>query len=169
MPKLYHEISMSLDGFIAGPNMSLEDPLGKGGERLHEWALGLESWRETHGRSGGRTGRDDELMREAVDPQRCGDHGQEHVRARSRPVGRRPWQGWWGDGPPFHKPVFVLAHEREPLQLSDTTFTFATDGPEAALERARDAADDKDMQIADGASVAQQYLQAGLHLRYRVS
>ena len=67
MGKLYHEISMSLDGFVAGPNTSLEQPLGEGGERLHEWATGLESWRESHGKSGGRSGRDDELMQESID------------------------------------------------------------------------------------------------------
>jgi dihydrofolate reductase len=164
MPKLYGEISMSLDGFITGPNVGPEQTLGAGGERLHEWATGLASWRESHGLEGGNTEQDDQVMREVI--------------ARSGAVimgknmfGPGPgaheaddsWQGWWGDDPPFRKPVFVLTHhERKPLQLGDTTFTFVTEGPEAALEQARSAAGDKDVQIAGGASAMQQYLGAGL-------
>ena len=163
MPKLYHEISMSLDGFVAGPNTSLEQPLGEGGERLHEWATGLESWRESHGKSGGRSGRDDELMQESIDRSGAVIMGKNMFGPGPGPWGDDPWQGWWGEDPPFHKSVFVLTHhEREPLRLSDTTFTFVTDGPESALEQARDAAGDKDVQIAGGASAAQQYLRAGL-------
>ena len=155
MPKLYHEITMSLDGFVAGPNTSLEQPLGEGGERLHEWATGLESWRESHGKSGGRSGRDDELMQESIDRGGAVIMGKNMFGPGPGPWGDDPWQGWWGEDPPFHKSVFVLTHhEREPLRLSDTTFTFVTDGPESALEQARDAAGDKDVQISGGASVA---------------
>jgi len=164
MPRFFLDISMSLDGFVAGPNATLEEPLGKGGERLHEWALRLASWRSQHGLEGGETGPDDELSREL------------QARVGAVVMGRRmfsggdgPWESdpnadaWWGDDPPFHVPVFVLTHhEREPVvKEGGTTFTFVTDGIESALEQARAAAEDSDVQLSGGASVAQQYLRAG--------
>ena len=164
MGKVYAEITVSLDGFVAGPNIDPEHPLGEGGEGLHEWALQLESWRASHGESGGRGGRDDEVMQESIARGGAVIMGKNMFGpGAGAPSDDGSWQGWWGDDPPFHKPVFVLTHhEREPLQLSDTTFTFVTDGPEAALELARGAAGDEDVQIAGGGSAIQQYLRAGL-------
>src|SRR3954470_3645772 len=164
MQKLTFEISMSLDGFVAGPNASLEEPLGGGGEQLHEWIFGLKSWREPHGLSGGESGPDADLIAESI-----ASTGATIMGRRMFSGGEGPWEddpkanGWWGDEPPFHHPVFVLTHHaREPLALTGTTFTFVTDGIESALAQAREAAGDKDVAIAGGADVAQQYLRAGL-------
>jgi dihydrofolate reductase len=163
MGKLYAEISISLDGYVAGPNIDPEQPLGEGGEGLHEWVTGLASWRASHGKSGGQTGPDDELAKELVARGGAVIMGKNMFGpGAGAPPDDGTWQGWWGDDPPFHKPVFVLTHQkREPLQLSDTTFTFVNDGPEAALELARDAAGAKDVQIAGGGSAIQQYLRGG--------
>ena len=156
MPRFFLDISMSLDGFVAGPDATLEEPLGVGGERLHDWVLRLASWRSMHGLEGGETGPDDELSREL------------QARVGAVVMGRRmfsggdgPWESdpnadaWWGDDPPFHVPVFVLTHhEREPVvKEGGTTFTFVTDGIESALEQARAAAEDSDVQLSGGASV----------------
>ena len=159
------EISVSLDGFVAGPNPSLEEPLGQGGEGLHEWALAAASWRESHGQTGGETGVDSDVIDESV--QRA---GATVMGRRMFSGGTGQWQadpranGWWGDEPPFRHPVFVLTHHpREPLEMQGgTTFTFVTDGIEAALEQARDSAEDKDVTVSGGASAIQQYLTAGL-------
>jgi dihydrofolate reductase len=156
---------MSLDGFVAGPNPSLEQPLGEGGDRLHEWMVGLESFRERHGLTGGTTNADSEILEESVSAT-----GATVMGRRMFSGGDGPWEddpnadGWWGDDPPFHQPVFVLTHHaREPVtKQGGTTFTFVTDGIEAALEDARAAAAEKDVLVAGGASVAQQYLRAGL-------
>ena len=141
MAELICDISMSLDGFGAGPDPSLEEPLGEGGDRLHQWAYDLETWRQPHGLSGGTSGNPDaEIVAETV------------ARAGATIMGRRmfgggdgpwdeSWRGWWGEEPPFHHPVFVLTHQpREPLVMEGTTFTFVTDGIESALEQARAAA-----------------------------
>jgi dihydrofolate reductase len=165
MARFFLNISMSLDGFVAGPNATLEQPLGEGGERLHDWVLRLASWREQHGLEGGETGPDDDLARAAR-----GRVGAEIMGRRMFSGGEGPWEddpnadAWWGDNPPFHVPVFVLTHhEREPVaKEGGTTFTFVTDGIESALEQARAAAEDKDVALDGGASVAQQYLSAGL-------
>jgi dihydrofolate reductase len=165
MARFFLNISMSLDGFVAGPNATLEQPLGEGGERLHDWVLRLASWREQHGLEGGETGPDDDLARAAR-----GRVGAEIMGRRMFSGGEGAWaddpnaDAWWGDDPPFHVPVFVLTHhEREPVaKEGGTTFTFVTDGIESALEQARAAAGDKDVALDGGASVAQQYLSAGL-------
>ena len=154
MAKVVFDITTSLDGFVAGPNDSLELPLGEGGEKLHEWVYGLASWREPHGLEGGETGRDSDVLEEAM-----GNLG-------AFVVGRRMFdlaQGW-GEEPPFHAPVFVLTHEaRDPLEKKGgTTFTFVNDGIESALERAKAAAGGKDVGIAGGANTIQQYMSAGL-------
>jgi dihydrofolate reductase len=163
MGAVFIDISMSLDGYTAGPNPSTEEPLGEGGERLHEWAVVLASWRESHGRSGGERNPDDVVMAETVERQGAVVMGRNMFGGGEGPWGNDPWQGWWGDDPPFRMPVFVLTHhEREPLVLGETTFTFVTDGVESALEGAKAAAGDKDVLIAGGADVAQQYLRAGL-------
>jgi dihydrofolate reductase len=165
MGKLKLDITMSLDGFVAGPNITLEEPLGAGGESLHEWVYGLKSWREPHGLEGGEEGPDNDLMHEVVEGQ-----GAVIMGRRMFSGGSGPWESdpkadaWWGDEPPFHVPVFVLTHHaREAVpKEGGTTFFFVTDGIESALEQARAAAGDKDVHLAGGAQVAQQYLKAGL-------
>jgi dihydrofolate reductase len=162
---VFIDISMSLDGYVAGPNQTLEEPLGEGGEQLHEWVTRLAAWREPHAREGGETGPDGDLFKASVDR-----IGAVIMGRRMFSGGSGPWEqdpnadAWWGDDPPFHVPVFVLTHhEREPVEKEGgTTFHFVTDGPESALEQARAAAGDKDVSIAGGANVAQQYLRAGV-------
>jgi len=156
-------ITISLDGFAAGPNQSLENPLGEGGERLHEWAIESESWRSQHGQEGGERGPDSAVAEQVV--QNVGAY----IMGRKMFGGGdgawdESWRGWWGEDPPFHAPVFVVTHHpRAPLEMQGgTTFTFVTDGIEAALEQARAAAGDGDVAIAGGASTVQQYLAAGL-------
>jgi dihydrofolate reductase len=162
MAKVKFDITMSLDGFVAGPNPSVEQPLGEGGERLHEWVFGLASWRESHGRSGGETGTVDDLVRESIAANGAVIMGRRMFGGEG-PWGDDPWQGWWGDEPPFHMPVFVLTHhEREPLTFGDTTFTFVSDGIESALDQARAAAGERYVQVSGGADAGQQYLRAGL-------
>jgi dihydrofolate reductase len=163
MGKVVAEISLSLDGYVAGPNPTLENPLGDGGDQLHEWAIRLKSWREPHGLSGGETGPDDELVTENLRA-----NGAVVMGRRMFSGGDGPWDddpnadGWWGDEPPFHMPVFVVTHHaREPLVRGGTTFTFVTDGLESAIEEARAAAAEKDVLVAGGASAIDQCLQAG--------
>jgi dihydrofolate reductase len=164
MTKLRFEISMSVDGFIAGPNPSQEEPLGEGGEQLHEWALKLAAWRQPHGREGGEVNASTEVFEESLDNTGAVIMGRNMFGGGPGPWGEDPWQGWWGDEPPFHAPVFVLTHhEREPLEMEGgTTFTFVSDGIESALEQARAVSGGKDVSLGGGASVGQQYLAAGL-------
>jgi dihydrofolate reductase len=157
------QISISLDGFVAGPNQSSNDPLGEGGLRLHEWAFATASWREQHGLEAGDRGVDSDVVDEVVQ-----DVGAYIMGRRMFGGGDGPWdptwKGWWGEDPPFHVPVFVLTHHpREPVtMLGNTTFTFVNDGIKSALAQARTAAGDKDVAIAGGARTVQQYLAAGL-------
>ncbi|HYI67653.1 MAG TPA: dihydrofolate reductase family protein [Candidatus Limnocylindrales bacterium] len=164
MSKVRVHISTSLDGYVAGPNQSQENPLGEGGEELHNWLVALKSWREQAGMEGGEENVSNVVFGEALTNVGAEIMGRGKFGPAGRgPWGADPWQGWWGDDPPFRKPVFVLTHhEREPLTLSDTTFTFVTDGIESALERAQEAAGDKDVFIGGGADVINQYLSAGL-------
>ena len=164
MSKLRCHISISLDGFVAGPNQSEENPLGEAGERLHDWIVALRAWREPHGLEGGEVNASTPVVEESL-----ADVGAEIMgRGKFGPPGGGPWSddpwpGWWGDDPPFHMPVFVLTHhQREPLTLSDTTFTFVIDGIDAALEQARVAAGEKDVLIGGGAELINHYLAAGL-------
>ncbi|HEX6664153.1 MAG TPA: dihydrofolate reductase family protein [Gaiellaceae bacterium] len=165
MARVSCDITMSLDGFIAGPEPTLEKPLGEGGERLHEWLYGLESFRRHHGLSGGTTNADSDVLEEAMD-----GVGASVMGRRMFSGGAGPWDddpradGWWGDDPPFHTPVFVVTHHpRETLvKEGGTSFVFVTDGAAAALEQARAAAGDKDVAVAGGASCFQQLLGAGL-------
>jgi dihydrofolate reductase len=165
MAKLTLDISMSLDGFIAGPNQTLEEPLGKGGDQLHRWAYPTRAFREMHGQSGGEDNLDSEIAAETLR-----NAGATVMGRRMFSGGKGPWESdpnadaWWGDDPPFHHPVFILTHHaRNPVRKQGgTTFTFVTDGVEAALEQARAAAGGKDVAVGGGASVAQQYLEAGL-------
>jgi dihydrofolate reductase len=165
MGKLRADISVSLDGFVAGPDPSLEDPLGKGGQRLHEWAFAVAAWRERHGLPGGAANADSEVVEETLR-----NTGATIMGRRMYSGGAGPWEddpnanGWWGDDPPFHHPVFVLSHHpRDPLTMrGGTSFTFVTGGIQAALEQARAAAGDRDVAVGGGATAVQQYLRAAL-------
>ncbi len=138
MSKVRVHISVSADGYVAGPNQSEANPLGEGGESLHEWVFGLKAWREPHGKEGGEAGASNAVLEEATANVGAEIMGRGKFGGGPGPWGDDPWRGWWGDDPPFHMPVFVLTHhEREPLTLSDTTFTFVTDGIESALEQAK--------------------------------
>ncbi|MGH3111519.1 MAG: dihydrofolate reductase family protein [Gaiellaceae bacterium] len=163
MGKVFLDISMSLDGFVAGPDPSLEEPLGRNGERLHDWVVGLRGWRESHGLEGGEENESSALVVEGL-----ASSGAVVMGRRMFSGGAGSWDddpkayGWWGDDPPFRKPVFVVTHhEREPLVLGETTFAFVG-GVEAAIEQATAAAGAKDVLVAGGASVAQQAVRAGL-------
>ena len=163
--RLKLKISMSLDGFVAGPRQSLDDPLGVGGMALHEWAFRLAAWRSPHGMEGGETDESSRVVEESLRNIGATIMGRNMFGGHPGPwSGDATWNGWWGDDPPFHHPVFVLTHHaREPLVLKGgTTFTFVTDGIESALEQARAAANGKDITLAGGANAAQQYLSAGL-------
>jgi len=165
MSRLRFTISMSLDGFIAGPDQSLKDPLGVGGEGLHEWIVSLEGWRRQHGREGGEVNESTAVVAESVSNIGATIMGRNMFGGHPGPwKPSTPWTGWWGKNPPFHHPVFVLTHyPREPLVLEGgTTFTFVTDGIQSALDQARRAAGSKDITLAGGAKAAQQYLAAGL-------
>ena len=163
MSKVRVHISMSLDGYVAGPNQSEENPLGEGGERLHEWVTRLKAWRELHGMEGGEDNVSSAIVQEEKDNVGAEIMGRGMFGPPEGGPWVETWRGWWGEDPPFHKPVFVVTHhEREPLTLSDTTFTFVTDGIESALGQAREAAGDKDVFIGGGASIINQYLTAGL-------
>ncbi|HEX8080798.1 MAG TPA: dihydrofolate reductase family protein [Jatrophihabitans sp.] len=156
------QLSVSLDGFIAGPNQSLENPLGEGGMRLHEWAFSNASWRAQHGLDGGERNADSEVIEEATQGVGAYLMGRKMFGGGDGPWDEN-WTGWWGDEPPYHAPAFVLSrHPREPLRLQGTTFTFVNDGIHSALEQARAAAGDQDVAIAGGAKTVQQYLAAGL-------
>lgn len=165
MSKLRLRISMSLDGFVAGPEQSVQNPLGIGGTRLHEWAVALTSFRRVHGLPDGEVNESSAFLEESLANIGATIMGRNMFGGHPGSWDRdRPWNGWWGDDPPFHHPVFVLTHHpREPLVLEGgNSFTFVTDGIESALERARRAAGGMDVSLAGGARAAQQYLAAGL-------
>jgi dihydrofolate reductase len=163
MSLLTNQITISLDGFVAGPNQSVEHPLGEGGERLHDWVVTTRAWRAQHGLQGGEEGPDSEVVGGLVENVGAYIMGRRMFGGGDGPWDET-WRGWWGEEPPFHTPVFVLTHHpREPLAMQGgTTFHFVTDGIESALEQARAAAGDKDVAIAGGANAVQQYLAAGL-------
>jgi dihydrofolate reductase len=157
------QISISLDGFVAGPNQSVENPIGEGGMRLHEWVFVTESWRRQQGMQGGEHSADSDVIDEVFQGVGAYIMGRKMFGGGDGPWDET-WRGWWGDEPPYHVPVFVLTHHaREPLpMLGATTFTFVTEGIDSALAQARTAAGDKDVVIAGGASAVRQYLAAGL-------
>jgi dihydrofolate reductase len=163
MSRLRFQISMSLDGFIAGPNQSEENPLGEGGMQLHEWVFGLAAWRGPHGLEGGEVNPSNEVIEQSLVNIGATVMGRNMFGGRG-PWGDDPWDGWWGDDPPFHTPVFIVTHHaREPAaKEGGTSFNFVTDGIESALEQAREAAGGKDVALGGGANIAQQYLRAGL-------
>jgi dihydrofolate reductase len=159
------QVSVSLDGYLAGPNQSVENPLGIGGEQLHEWVVGLEAWRRPHGLEGGEVNASTQVIEDAQANVGATVMGRNMFGGGPGPWSEDPpWKGWWGDDPPFHTPVFVLTHHpRERLEMEGgTTFIFVTDGIESALEQARQAAGGRDVLLGGGASVIQQYLAAGL-------
>jgi dihydrofolate reductase len=163
--KLRLKISMSLDGFVAGPDQSVTHPLGVGGMRLHEWVVPLATWRAAHGMAGGDVDESTPVVEESTANIGATVMGRNMFGGHPGPWDpQKPWKGWWGDNPPFHHPVFVLTHHaRPPLALEGgTTFTFVTDGIEPALVQARRAAGGKDVSLAGGAQAAQQYLAAAL-------
>ena len=165
MSKLRFRISVSLDGYVAGPNQSRQEPLGVGGEGLHEWVVALEAWRRAHGKEGGEVNESTAVMEGELTNIGATIMGRNMFGGHPGPWSAAdPWRGWWGRNPPFHHPVFVLTHHaREPLVMEGgTTFNFVTDGIESALEQARRAAGGKDVALGGGAQAAQQYLRAGL-------
>jgi dihydrofolate reductase len=158
------QISMSLDGYVAGPHQSEENPLGVGGEDLHHWVVELEAWRASHGLEGGVVNSSTPVIEEAMTNLGAVVMGRNMFGGGPGPWPEDPpWTGWWGEEPPFHTPVFVLTHHpRADLEMAGgTTFVFVTDGVQAALDRAREAAGDGDVSIGGGASVVQQCLAAG--------
>jgi dihydrofolate reductase len=161
--KVKAQISISADGFLAGPNQSEEHPLGEGGMALHEWVFELKAWREPHGREGGEVNASGEVLEEVTANTGAVIMGRNMFGPVRGPWTEPLWNGWWGEEPPFHSPVFVLTHyEREPLTLGETTFHFVTEGSERAVELAREAAGDKDVSVGGGGETIQQLLREGL-------
>jgi dihydrofolate reductase len=163
MSQVICHITVSLDGFVAGPNQSLENPIGEGAMRLHSWVFETQAWRASHDQGGGESGVDSDAaaaMSAGVGAYVMG----RNMFSPGRGEWDLDWRGWWGEEPPYHVPVFVLTHHpREPLEMDGgTTFRFVTDGIESALDQARSAAGDGSVTIAGGASTVQQYLAAGL-------
>lgn len=156
--------SVSIDGFGAGPSQSLDEPVGVGGTRLHEWMFATRTFREMYEPGGGETGVDDEFVRRGFESVGAWILGRNMFGPVRGPWLDNAWKGWWGDDPPYHVPVFVLTHHpREPLEMDGgTTFFFVTDGSRAALERAEDAAGSKDVRLGGGVATIRQYLEAGL-------
>jgi dihydrofolate reductase len=164
MSKLRFRISMSLDGFIAGPEQNVKNPLGINGMKLHEWVFPLRAWRTEHGLEGGETNESSAIIEEQLENLGATIMGRHMFGGHPGPWDpKHPWTGWWNNNPPYHHPVFVITHhERKPLEMEGgTTFFFVTDGIESALVQARKAARGKDISLAGGARAAQQYLAAG--------
>jgi dihydrofolate reductase len=165
MSKLRCHIAISLDGFVAGPNQSAQNPLGEGGERLHEWMVSLAAWRQSHGHHGGDVTESARIIEQSRENLGAGVMG----RNMFGPIGGGAWRdeqwtGWWGEDPPYRCPVFIVTHHpRDPVQMKGgTTYHFVTGGIESALEQAKDAAGGQDVRLWGGADIANQYLAAGL-------
>jgi dihydrofolate reductase len=156
-------ISVSLDGFVAGPDQTPSEPLGKGGERLHQWAFANEAWRAQHGEGGGERSPDSEVVEEVTAGVGAYVMGRNMFAGPGAGPWDEAWRGWWGEDPPFHAPVFVLTHHpRAPLEMEGgTTFHFVDDGVESALAQARAAAGGGAVSVAGGAQTVQQVLRAG--------
>jgi dihydrofolate reductase len=159
-----NSFAVSLDGYSAGSNQSLENPLGVRGPELFEWFFSTRTWKQMHGQEGGSTGVDDEWARRGMENAGAWILGRNMFGPVRGPWPDDSWKGWWGEEPPYHVPVFVLTHHaRPPLEMQGgTTFHFVTEGSEAALERAKAAAGDKDVRIGGGVATIRQYLRAGL-------
>ncbi len=159
-----HCFSVSLDGYGAGPAQSLEHPLGVGGMALHEWAFATRTFRRMFGQDGGSTGVDDDFAVRGFEGIGAWILGRNMFGPTRGPWPDDTWQGWWGDEPPYHVPVFVLTrHARPSIEMKGgTVFHFVTEGMDAALARAREAAEGRDVRLGGGAATIRQYLQAGL-------
>lgn len=155
---------VSLDGFGAGPDQSLENPLGVRGPEIMEWVFPTRFFQSMQGKSGGETGIDNEIAEQSFAGIGAWILGRNMFGPVRGPWPDENWKGWWGDEPPYHVPVFVLTHHpRKPLPMAGgTTFHFVTEGIEAALEQAKDAAGGKDVRLGGGVATVRQYLQAGL-------
>jgi dihydrofolate reductase len=165
MPKLrVHAMTMSLDGYAAGPEQSRDEPLGVGGERLHSWMFQTRMWHEMQGQPGGDEGIDHRFAVEGFEGIGATIMGRNMFGPIRGPWTDEDWRGWWGDEPPYHHPVFVLTHHaHDPIEMAGgTTFHFVTDGIESALEQAYRAADGADVRLGGGPGTVQQYLRAGL-------
>jgi dihydrofolate reductase len=164
MSKLRLTMSMSLDGYVAGPNQGLDNPVGEDGMQVFAWFFPTRTFKAMNGESGGETGLDDDRAAGLFENVGATIMGRNMFGPIRGDWGDEQWKGWWGDNPSYHTPVFVLTHyPRESIEMEGgTTFHFVTDGPEAALERALEAAGNRDINIGGGASTAQQYLRAGL-------
>ncbi len=159
-----HCFGISLDGFGAGPNQDIDNPLGVGGMDLHQWFFPTRSFQKMHGSGDGTTGVDNDFAERGWDRIGAWILGRNMFAPNRGPWTDDQWKGWWGDNPPYHCQVFVLTHHpRASIQMEGgTTFHFVTDGIHAALKRAREAADGLDVRIGGGAATIRQYLQAGL-------
>jgi dihydrofolate reductase len=165
MPKLrVHNFAISLDGYGAGPNQDLENPLGLGGLALHEWVFSTRTFQQMLGKDAGVTGIDDDFMARGFSNIGAWILGRNMFGPVRGSWPDDTWKGWWGDNPPYHTPVFVLSnHPRPSITMSGgTTFHFVTDGIRAALQRATHAADGQDVRLGGGVATVRQYLQAGL-------
>jgi dihydrofolate reductase len=165
MPKVrVHNFSLSLDGYVAGPNQGLDNPLGVGGHGLHEWAFATRTFCQMQGMDGGDEGLDDRFAAQGDFGIGATVMGRNMFGPIRGPWVSEDWTGWWGEDPPYHHPVFVLTHHpRASITMQGgTTFHFVTDGIDAALERALDAAQGNDVRVGGGAATVQQYLGAGL-------
>jgi dihydrofolate reductase len=166
LPKLrVHTFSISLDGYGAGPNQSIDNPFGENGLRLSEWMTHTRTFKQMVGAEGaGMTGVDDDFVGKGFEGIGAAVMGRNMFGPVRGPWVDDRWKGWWGANPPYHSPVFVLTHHaRDPIPMEGgTTFYFVTEGPEAALQRAFDAADSKDVRLSGGVSTVQTYMRAGL-------
>ncbi len=156
--------TISLDGYGAGPDQSLANPLGVGGAALHEWIVSTRAWRQMQGLEGGVTGIDNDFAARGAERFGAWILGRNMFGPIRGPWSDMSWKGWWGDNPPYHVPVFILTHHaRAPIEMKgDTTFHFVTGGIHEALDRARAAAAGMDVRIGGGANTIQQYLRAGV-------
>jgi dihydrofolate reductase len=156
--------TVSVDGFGAGADQSLENPLGVGGKALHGWAFTTRTFRQMFGQDGGDTGEDDRFAARGFENLGAWILGRNMFGPVRGPWPDESWKGWWGDTPPYHCPVFVLTHHpRKPLEMDGgTVFHFVTDGFESALEKAKAAAQGKDVRVGGGVATIQQGLRAGL-------
>jgi dihydrofolate reductase len=165
MPKTKAQIAVSLDGYMAGPNQSEENPLGEGAGGLHEWIFKLAGFRSEHGMGDdGETGVSDDVLRAAQANIGAVVMGRNMFGPVRGAWPDEDWKGWWGDDPPFHCPVYVLTHhQRDPFELENgNSFHFVTEGFEVAMAEAREAADDQDVSVGGGASTLQQAIAAGV-------
>jgi dihydrofolate reductase len=168
-----NSFAVSLDGYAAGPRQSLEAPLGIRGPELFQWFFSTHTWKKMHGYEGGSTGIDNEWAQRGMENVGAWILGRNMFGPVRGPSPDDSWKGWWGEEPPYHVPTFVLTHHpREAVEMKGgTTFHFVTDGIHAALQRAKDAAKDRDVRIGGGVATVQQYLRAQLidelHLAFR--